>query len=456
MMVKGNLSVWLALLICLIGGCKKDTEATIWTSGDNSSISPRSNGNRVIYEVNVRNFSESGDLAGVEQQLPRLKALGVDILWLMPIHPVGELNRNGSLGSPYAVKDYRAVNPEFGTLQDFRSLVNAAHAMGLEIWMDWVANHTAWDHEWVTQHLDYYAEKDGQRPYSPEDWEDVVQLDFENPALRSAMIEAMAYWVDEYGIDGFRCDAATFVPLSFWREARQHIDAIKPITWLAEGDKPTYMEVFDYDYAWAFSNSLTAFGKNNNVTELVVAMKALHQDVAYANKGRMVYLTNHDLNAHEGTEFNRLGGNVLPLTVLSFTVHDMPLIYNGQEVGMDRRIGLFDRDPLPWDPINKHYVDLFHKLTELKRTHPALEDGARRGKLKIYPTNNQKMLVFARERDGEEVLVVLNLGNVASTFRFTEAGPIGQYKNYLEGGYHEFDGQRGIALLENGYKVFIK
>lgn len=424
---------------------------------DNTGITPISKNNRVIYEVNVRNYAPSGDFAGVEQGIPRLKELGVDILWLMPIHPIGEVNRAGSLGSPYAVKDYRAVNPEFGTPADLKSLIAAAHAANMEVWLDWVSNHTAWDHHWVSQHLDFYAERNGQRPYSPEGWNDVAQLDFNNPAMRSAMIDAMKYWVQEFDIDGYRCDAVMFVPLDFWREARQQVDAVKPITWLAEGDDPRYMEVFDVDYAWAFNTALNEFGAHRDVSRLVAECHKLVGNPNYAQRTRMVYLTNHDLSAFEGTEFARYGNNVMPLSVLYFTVYDMPLIYNGQEIGLNKAVSLFDRDPLPWEPANVRYTNLFKRLTRLKRTQPALTGGEGRAPISRYSTNHDdKVLVYSRTQGDNEVLVMLNLANNPVRFRFTAASPAGPFEDYLQGGTAQFSTADYLTLPANGYAIYVK
>ncbi len=453
-----NIKIFLLGIISLfvLNSCDDDDNNNAWMDVPNSEITPITKGNRVIYEVNVRNYSAEGNFKGLERDLPRLKDMGVDILWLMPVHPIGEEKREGSKGSSYSVKDYKSINPDYGTADDLKSLITAAHAAGMEIWLDWVANHTAWDHIWVTTHLDYYAEKNGKRPYSPEGWTDVVQLDYNNAEMRTAMINAMKYWVQEFDIDGYRCDAATYVPLSFWREARAEVDNVKKITWLCEGDNPLYMQVFDYDYAWAFNTALNNFGKDGNVSGLISECNKLFSNNSYANKGRMIYLTNHDLNAHDGTEFTRYGKNVLPLTVLSFTIYDMPLIYNGQEIGMNEMMSLFEVTPVKWDPTNKVFVNLFKRLTQLKRTQPAMEDGTNRGALRIYPTNNENVFVYSRIRGNNEVLVMLNFGGIPVNFKFTETVPYGTFKNYLTGGDKNFSMQDGVVLLENGYAVYAK
>lgn len=454
--MKNNIKIWMLafLLIFSFGSCNND-DAEVTTEIPNSQISPISARNKIIYEVNVRNYSSQG-FNGVKNDLQRLKDLGVDIIWLMPIHPIGQEKREGSLGSPYSIRDYKAVNPEFGSDQDFKNLIDAAHSMNMEIWMDWVANHTAWDHPWVSQHLDYYASQNGQQPYSPHGWNDVAQLDYNNQNLRAAMIDAMKYWVSQFDIDGYRCDAATFVPLDFWQQVRGQVDAIKKISWLCEGDKAEYMSAFDYDYAWGFNDALNNFGSGSDISNLVSACKTLFNNPAYQNKGRMIYLTNHDLNAHEGTEFTRYGSNVLPLTVLSFTIYDMPLIYNGQEIGMNKAMSLFESAPVQWNPANKIYLDLFKKLTRLKRTHTALEDGGGRGNLTIIPTNKENVFVYSRRKGDSEVLVMLNFNNVAVNFKLTGQIPTGNFKNILTNEQTTFNANQGQILMEKGYAVYVK
>ncbi len=447
------------ILVCIMSGislaaCDRDSNSII--DIPNTEIKPITNNNKVIYELNIRNHTEKGDFKSAQEDLVRLKELGVDIIWLMPIHPIGEVKRNGSLGSPYSVKDYKAINPDFGTEQDFKEFIATAHSMGIEIWLDWVANHTAWDHNWIQTNKDFYASKDGVQPYAPNGWEDVAQLDFSNPQLRLSMIDAMKYWVEKFDIDGYRCDAATFVPLSFWKEARQEVDKIKKITWLNEGDKPEYMSVFDYDYAWEFSNSLNTFGSGTNTNNLVEACKKLYDNQVYKDKGRMLYITNHDLNSHDGTEFTRFGSNVLPLTVLYYTIYDMPLIYTGQEIGMNKAMSLFDKDDAQWNPANGIYLNLFKKLSALKKTNSALEDGTNRGKLKFIETNKENVVVYSRKRGNDEVIVMLNFNSVAVNFKWKNEVPAGQFKNLLTNEKKSFNINDGVVMLEKGYAIFVK
>ncbi len=459
MMIFKEFALLLSLLCCL-PACDNDSPGDKPGGGEdpggNAEIQAISPYNRVIYEVNVRNYSATGDFKGVEQDLPRLKELGVDILWLMPIHPIGEVNRNGTLGSPYAVKDYKAAHPDFGTLDDLRALVAAAHEADMEIWLDWVANHTAWDHPWAAEHPDYYAERDGQRPYSPENWMDVIQLDFGNEAMCREMIDAMKFWVQEADIDGFRCDAATYVPLDFWKKAHTEVNRIKEITWLAEGDDPAYMEVFDLDYAWEFCGRLYGFGQNGDVAALIQACQDLYNHASYAKKSRMVFLTNHDINAYEGSENERYGQWLQPLTVLAFTIYDTPLIYNGQEVGMGQRMGLFDLDKVQWTPVNTPVQELIRQMTRLKRTQPALEGGPGRGSLTRQQTGNDYVYGYTRKKGDHEVIVFLNFASQTNLIRLNGTTVSGTYTNFLTGEEEELSVSSSLTIPANGYAIFVK
>jgi len=455
-MMKNSLHLILIGLITLFSfSCKENNpKPPVPPTEDTSPITEQ---NKVIYEVNVRNFSAQGNFAGLQKDLPRLHELGVDILWLMPIHPIGIKNRLGSKGSPYSVQDYLKINPDYGTESDFKALITAAHDLKMEIFMDWVANHTAWDNVWVTQHIDYYASQNGQCPYSPNGWTDVVQLDYTNQSMRRAMIDAMKYWVQNFDINGFRCDYATGVPLDFWQTAKTEINAIKPIFWLAEGDNANYMTTFDCDYTWTFISQLNQFGKDGFVPNLKSACNTLFSNVQYANKMRMVFLTNHDINASDGTEFTRFGNYVLPLTVLYFTIYDLPLIYNGQEIGANKVMGLFEINPVPWTLVNPTMSNLFKKLIALKHTQPALESGKNRGTLVFYDTTNPQILVYSRKRAENEVLVILNFSSENVSFNFNSAVPSGTFTDYLKTNTtQEFSASKSVNITANGYAVYVK
>jgi glycosidase len=365
---------------------------------------------KVMYEVNLRQFSGTGDIAGFRKQLPRLKELGVGILWFMPVHPIGVEARVRDLGSPYAVKDYLAFNPEFGTLEQFKALIDEAHALGMYVLIDWVPNHTAPDHPWVKEHPDWYTrDENGQLVPPIPQWADVVDLNYDAMDMRKAMIEAMAYWVREVGVDGFRVDTAEWQPLDFWVEARNELRKIKPIFMLAEGAKPELVEyAFDAAYAWDLTPNMNEIkAGTKKVTDLVNYLNAEARIIP--NDGfRLNFTTNHDIDAWEATAVERLGDGLEAFTVLTFTVTGMPLIYNGQEARLEKQVDFFRHDPIPWhdDPI----ADLYRSLAELKHKNRALWHGGAGGELQIIaPSTNESVLTFKREADGDRVIVMLNL-----------------------------------------------
>lgn len=383
--------------------------------------------NAVIYEVNTRQYTPEGTFEAFRNHIPRLKELGVDILWFMPIHPISELNRKGELGSYYAVADYKGVNPEFGTLDDFKRVVADAHAAGMKVIIDWVPNHTGCDNAWVKAHPEYYQLNDEGKMYGPYDWTDVYQLDYGKRATREAMIDAMSYWLTEAGIDGFRCDVAGRVPVDFWNEARTAFDTVaqRPVFMLAEATEPELMEhAFDMDYNWPmkdlFSHISATSGQYNvgdkkpdfpvrhaaDIDSLLREQAAKYPVDSYM----MNMITNHDLNSWEGTEFERLGNLVDAFAVLSYTLPGMPLIYTGQETGLNRAIEFFVKDTPPaWEPRNK-YFDFYKSLNALKHSRPELAAGEKGGKIEILHTASPDVIAFIRRIGNSATFVAANLG----------------------------------------------
>ncbi|HVU35020.1 MAG TPA: alpha-amylase family glycosyl hydrolase [Opitutaceae bacterium] len=363
----------------------------------------------VIYEINVRQFSASGTFDGVTEALPRLHALGVDTLWLMPINPIGEVNRKGPLGSYYAVRDYMAVNPEFGTEADFRRLVEAAHAQGFRIILDWVGNHTAWDNPLAKEHPDYYVH-DAKGAFVPPvgtDWTDVIQLDFSNPGVLDYEARAMAHWVRDFGVDGFRCDFATGLPTTLWDKLTARLRAIRPdLFFLAESELPQeQLKAFNASYAFDMMQTFNEVAQGragvSHIDDTLARIGAFFPRGA----ALMFYTSNHDENTWAGTEFERLGGGAAPFAVLSFALNGIPLIYNGQEIGLDRRLEFFQRDPIAWhpDPRTKFY----RTLCDLRRTDPALWTGA--SMRRLPSTHDESLYVVLREAAGHRVAACLNL-----------------------------------------------
>ncbi|MDE5956740.1 MAG: alpha-amylase, partial [Muribaculaceae bacterium] len=298
--------------------------------------------NAVIYEANLRQGTAERNLKGLQKRLPQLKDLGVDIVWLMPIHPISELNRKGTLGSYYAVKDYKGVNPEFGTMEDFKEFVRTAHSLGMKVILDEVCNHTGCDNAWVTENPDYYAKNEKGEMYGPFDWTDTYKLNYENPETVKAMADALKFWITEADIDGYRCDVAGEVPTFFWEAVIPELNAIKPIFMLAEASKPELLNSFNADYAWPMKDLFNDIAATQGVNTYAIEHKQNRQAATAADivkllqrqekeypKGsiHMNMVTNHDLNSWEGTEFERYGQGLGAFAVLSYTLPGMPMIY---------------------------------------------------------------------------------------------------------------------------------
>lgn len=415
--------------------------------------------NRVIYEVFVRNFSPEGNFKGVEAQIPRLKKLGVDVVWLMPIYKLGDIGKWGSYSSPYAIKDYKAIDPDNGSADDLRSLISTIHDNGMEIWFDWVGNHTSKDNVWVSQHPEYY----GDRLYSPNGWNDVYQLDVNNAAMHEAMIDAMQYWVSEFDIDGYRCDYASGPSEDFWRKATSRVlKNGKRIAWLAEDDsRPELVSkgYFDYNYAWAFHDRLMDQARGVNLNNLRNECARLHSESAYKGRSRMVYLTNHDVVQDKGGSEDRLFGRLLkPMTVLQFTVYGMPLLYNGQEIQYKTgRVSLAEKTPVDWSNPDTSMTELITTLASLKHSQPALRTGSQSGSYtNLSTSDNDNIMAYRRSLGDNHVVVALNYSDSPREFTFSGNLPSGVYKDVFSGKTIDFSNPGSVALPASGYAVFIK
>jgi glycosidase len=310
-----------------------------------------------IYEVNIRQYTQEGTFKAFAKHLPRLKAMGVDILWLMPVQPIGEKNRKGTLGSYYAVRDYTAINPEFGNLDDFKALVKQAHGMGMKVIIDWVANHSAFDNPWTIEHKDWYL-KDAKGEIfpvtytdgaEPEYWTDVTGFDWTQKGLWKGMTDAMLFWVRETDIDGFRCDVAGKVPTPFWNQARDALDAVKPMFMLAEADKPDLQEhAFDMSYGWDTKDIFKDIAKGKADARTLKTFLEHPPKAFPPGAYRMRFTSNHDENSWAGSDTELYGPAFKAMAVLAATLPGMPLIYGGQESGLDKRIEFFEKDPIEW------------------------------------------------------------------------------------------------------------
>lgn len=391
----------------------------------------------VIYQINTRQFTSEGTFRAAQEQLPRLKELGVDILWLMPIHPIGEVNRKGTLGSPYAIKDYFGVNPEFGTEDDFRAFVDAAHAQGLNVILDWVANHTAWDNPLATEHPDWY-ETDWKGDFHPTpwtDWADIIDLDYSNSELRAYKTRALKYWVEEFDVDGYRADVAGFVPLDFWETARAELNDIKPVFMLAEWQqRDLHRNAFDTTYAWAWKEAAQRIAKGQSDAGDLRGYLSEQISTWPLDAYRMLYTENHDQNAWDGSTRDIYGDAYHAMLTLSFVTEGIPLIHNGQEVGNQNQLEFFERDPIAWGDYQHPDGDLIKQLIEIKTANQALHNGASGGRIIPVSTDNpSQILSFAREKNGNRVLVLFNLSSTMASFSVTDGPAEGAWTDVFTG-----------------------
>lgn len=419
---------------------------------------PKWSKDATIYEVNVRQHTPEGTLKAFEQDIQRIADMGIEILWLMPIHPIGELNRKGRLGSYYAAQDYKAVNPEFGSLDDLKSVVRTAHSNGMRVILDWVANHTAFDHVWSDAHKDYYLlDSLGNLQMPPgTDWSDVAQLNYENAELRAAMIDAMAYWLREADVDGFRCDVADFVPIDFWEAARDSLVQVKKdLFMLAEAENPKHHhKAFDMSYSWELMHILNGVaGGEKNLSDIDAYMAK--EDTNFVGSAyRMTFTTNHDENSWNGTVFERYGEGHLAFATLAFTIHGMPLVYSGQEAGNSKVLRFFDKDTIEWGDIP--YQDFYSTLLHANREHEALWNGHYGGDfIKLQTADDARIYAFMRKKDTSEVITVVNLSDKPALIEFRSA---------LSGNYESIFNQQVLSVFTNGeinlepwgYQVFIR
>ena len=377
----------------------------------------------VIYQVNVRQFSPEGTFAAVEKQLDRLADLGVDILWLMPIHPIGVEGRKGTLGSYYAVQDYCAVNPEFGTLEDFDHFLAAAHDKGFKVILDWVANHTGRDHAWTREHRDWYFLDENGDVATQYDWTDIAHLNYENnPALREAMTAQMQFWIDR-GIDGFRCDVAMEVPVDFWDKVFADLRAQRPdgLFFLAEAEAPVLQkDAFDAYYAWQQMRLWydMAAGKKN--AEDLAGFYVNYADSTGMPMGTLAmnFVSNHDQNSWAGTNLEMFGPMLKTFTVLTFVLPGIPMLYNGDEIGLSKRLEFFEKDPIDWSRDPFEMTRLYTELIKLRDAHACLWTFPWGGSMAVLPTDRpEQIFAFEREVEGDMCLAMFNFSGEEVTYK---------------------------------------
>lgn len=454
-----KLMLFVPVLILFIS-CKNEKKEAIQeveAAQELNVLSPINNNvleSAVIYEANIRQYSKDGSFDAFTKDIPQLKELGVKIIWLMPVFPISETKRKATggdfaykiedeaerekmLGSYYAVSNYTQINPEFGTIEDFRKLVKTAHENGIYVILDWVPNHTGWDHEWITGHPDYYTQNDKGEiidPINPDTgeswgWEDVADLNYDNQEMRKEMIADMSYWITEEDIDGFRCDVASNVPTDFWAKAIPELRAKKDIFMLAEAWQPELMKdnLFDMAYGWEFHHIMN---------ELAKEIMPLSDLIKYINENKtkyeaddilMNFVTNHDENSWNGTVKERLGDASKLMTALSYVMPGMPLIYSGQEYGLDYRLKFFEKDSIP--KTKGEAWDLLRALGNLKNSNPALNGGKQSAALKILETQNKDILFLERLNQKDKIMFIGNFSNKEQDFELPINGVYIDFKS---------------------------
>ncbi len=435
---------------------------------------------RVIYEMNLYNFTSQGTLAAAQARLQELRTLGVDIVWLMPIQTRSAKEKIGSLGSPYALKNYMELNKDHGTNADFKNFVNEAHRLGMEVWLDWVPNHTGLDNVWVTEHADYFETVDGHMVHPTigyMTYNDVWQLDYNNEKMREAMIEAMKYWITEFGIDGYRIDfvSSPKIPVTFWSEAIPQLKQAagnKQFWMLGEADfvdkKGLYQEDFNYDYTVGFREKVVQqVGKGTSASVLKPLCRELINNSNYKTLDRMIYLTNHDDINDNKNYFGLLGDNVPLMTVMEFTLYGMPLLYNGQEIGYKAVQDYFNRAPIKWTSVNTKIKNTIRVLVALRHTQAALGGGveANRPSVKFLSSNVGTVMAYEKKKGDNTVVVILNLGTSAADVTLSDVEE-GAYNQVLCSETVSTDvstitevtlsPSSPINIGAKGYKVFVK
>jgi glycosidase len=447
------LAIAIALFGCKAAVGKKEIKPFI-----SEVVHPDWSKNSVLYEVNIRQFTPEGTFNAFTAHLPRLKQLGVDILWLMPINPIGIKNRKEALGSYYSVKDFTDVNPEFGSLEDFKKLIAKSHELGFHVIIDWVPNHSSWDNKLTQEHPDWYK-KDSIGNFTPPigtDWTDVIQFDWSKKGLQDYMIGALKFWVD-LGVDGFRVDHPHITPYEFWDRARAELNKIRPVFLLAENeDQIDFLKNgFDMNYAWELHHLMNSIAQGKDSVKSLNKYYLKERSIFPSNVYRMVFMDNHDENSWNGTINSRMGEAQNAFAVFMFTTQGVPLLYNGQEVCLNKSLRFFVRDTIKWDSckMTSFYTDLI----KMKKENKALWNGEFGGIMEMIRTNkDNKVFAYFREKDGNRVVVLLNLSKKNLAIKPDAQRIGGEYKNYFTGEKITLPMKDSLRLEPWGYQVLVR
>lgn len=387
-----------------------------------------------MYEVNMRAFSAEGTFKGVQARLDSIKALGINVVWLMPIHPIGVLKNAGQLGSPYSIKDFKAVNSEHGTLEDLQNLVIEAHNRNIAVIIDWVANHTAWDNAWVTTHPEWYSKDAAGNIIIPAgtNWNDVADLDYSNPIMRTFMISAMKYWVLKANIDGFRCDHADGVPVDFWKQATDSLKKLpnRKYIMLAEGASASLFNAgFSMNYGWDFYGQILKVYKNSLATSSLATTHNAEYAAIPAGSHKLRFTTNHDESAWADTPINLFNGQAGALSAFVLTTYmgGVPLLFSGQEVGRPDKTPFFTKSPINWS-LNPNTLAEYKRIMTFRQSSNAVKEGT------LTAINDAaNVIVFKRSFQTEEVLVLVNTKNTVSNYTLAASVANTNWTNALDG-----------------------
>ena len=467
--------IWSAIAMM---GCKNNSEDIASTAIE--KFSPAVEENSVIYEVNIRQYSPEGTFNAFTKDIPQLKELGVKIIWVMPIFPISQTKRKATggddskfasempaaeqhkyLGSYYAVSDFKKVNPEFGTIEDFRNLVKTAHENGIYVILDWVPNHTGWDHVWIKNHPEYYTQNAKGEiidPVNPETgkswgWTDVADLNYDNQNLRAEMTADMMHWIKNEEIDGFRCDVAGNVPLDFWQQAIPQLRKQKSIFMLAEAWEPALLKnnLFDMAYAWDGHHTLNKIAQGKEpVKQFDAYIEKINKDYE-ANDILMNFVDNHDENSWNGTIKSRLGEAEAAMTALSYLMPGMPLVYSGNEYGLEHSLKFFEKDSIP--KIKGKQWELRTKLGKIKNEIDALHGGKNKANYKRLNASNENVLAFERMKNGKKVIYLANLSAKPVSVSLPVSG---QYKDLMNEKMMDLNPTQVLSMLPWQYYILTK
>ncbi len=414
-----------------------------------------------VYEVNLRQYTEEGTIrAFQEKHLDRLHQMGIDVLWFMPITPISEKGKKGTLGSYYACSSYTKINAEFGNFVDFNILVQHAHDLGMKVIIDWVANHTGCDHEWTELYPDFYKRNEAGECYDAHGWDDVIDLDYNNASLREEMIKSMRFWIESCNIDGFRCDMAMLTPQDFWHQARTGLLDCKELLWLAELDpldNPDYMEVFDSAYTWRWMNDTKHF-RNQGAREIyhLKYILDLYKQSFPSNVYPAWFTSNHDENSWNGTEYEKYGEMAIPLAVFSTMWKGIPLIYSGQELPNVKRLAFFDKDIIAWSAIPVLH-GFYKKLLSFRKTNQVFQGNAN-DSLCFFTNNNvdHHVLSFERKFNNQSILVVINFSEYPlHNVQIETVGLLGVYTELFSASTQVFNGGHQYFHFQPwGYQIW--